>query len=840
MNLRPYQQECIKTIEAQPAGAYLVQMATGMGKTVTFANIPRHGERMLILSHREELVEQPRKYFDCSYGVERAGNHANGEEVVSASVQSLVRRLDRFSPYDFGLVICDEAHHAAANTYRKIFEYFQPLKLIGFTATPNRGDKVRLSDVFQKIIFQRDLRWGIQNKYLCDILCKRVDIGYDLRGVHTRNGDYAPGELDEAMEGTADAIAQAYREHAVGATLIFAVSVHQAEEIASRIKGAVVVTSETKSRAAIIRAFTAGEIPCIVNCMVFTEGTDIPRVETVIVARPTQSESLYCLDERTEILTEGGWKTDVSVGEKVAAFDIRTGEIVFTPAIAMVRRKLEPDEYFCSIAGQSSDIRVTNKHRMIYDTKGRKGWKIRDAEQIAEMSDGCIIPVSGNSSFSGVPLTDDELTFIGWVMTDGSINPLNGQISITQGAHQPYLEEIEACIKGCGFKFTRSQYKRRSSFNSTSDCVRWTISKGKPRGRDKHLTGWGRLEPWLSKDFSPALYDMTERQFAVMLEAINHGDGHKNKWASYHIGKGNKTFIERLQIMAIQRGYRASIAVEKANAVRRSDLYILHIKKQCFVRIGSKHDDRPQWVREPHTDESCWCVQNELGTLVTRRNGKVAIVGNCQMVGRGLRLYPGKERLALIDCVGITGRASLCTAPSLLGLDISNIPERKRSELQGDLFELPVRAAAASDCPESWIRNVEIVDLWAQEQKYQTYGVNWFKLPSGDLVCSLGDSGKLKIPCPDALGMVELVGGERVPMQEALDRAYIRLQEHHADCRQLWDLNIVKKWGKHPATEAQLNIIQRRCKGFDTTGLSKGDASQILNRLLNSPKKKGR
>ena len=108
MQLRPYQQDCIAAIEAQPPGAYLCQMATGLGKTVTFANIPRRGERMLILSHREELVEQTRKYFTCSYGVERAASRSAGEEVVSASVQTLVRRLDRFAPDEFGLVVVDE------------------------------------------------------------------------------------------------------------------------------------------------------------------------------------------------------------------------------------------------------------------------------------------------------------------------------------------------------------------------------------------------------------------------------------------------------------------------------------------------------------------------------------------------------------------------------------------------------------------------------------------------------------------------------------------------------------------------------------------------------------
>ena len=115
MNLRDYQKECINKINSIDKGNYLIQMATGLGKTVTFANIQRKG-RVLLLSHREELVTQPQKYYDCSFGIEQGKNHSTNEEVVSASVQSIVKRLDNFNPNDFDMIICDEAHHAAANT----------------------------------------------------------------------------------------------------------------------------------------------------------------------------------------------------------------------------------------------------------------------------------------------------------------------------------------------------------------------------------------------------------------------------------------------------------------------------------------------------------------------------------------------------------------------------------------------------------------------------------------------------------------------------------------------------------------------------------------------------
>jgi superfamily II DNA or RNA helicase len=496
ITLRPYQQECIDTIQSQPPGNYLVQMATGLGKTVTFANVPRQG-RMLIVSHREELVRQPLKYFACQTGIEQGKYRASPwDEVVSASVQSLARRFDRFSPSEFDIIVWDEAHHCAANTYQKIFRYFEPRLNLGFTATPGRGDKVRLDNVFSKIIFSRDLRWGIENNYLSDIYCRRVNIGYDLSAVRMSRGDYAPGELDKAMDGTADAIAEVYRDMAKGATLIFAVSVAHANDIAEKIPGAVVVTGETKDRAAIIQAFTQGKIPVLVNCMVFTEGTDIPRVETVIIARPTQSDSLYT-----------------------------------------------------------------------------------------------------------------------------------------------------------------------------------------------------------------------------------------------------------------------------------------------------------------------------------------------QMVGRGLRLYPGKERLNLIDCVGVSGKASLCTAPTLLGIDLADIPQKRTDDIEGPLFELPEKVKLAADCPQSWIRNVQIVDLWAKGQNYNTHDVNYFKMPDGSLVCSLPDRKRITIPCPNELGQVNL-SGEVVSMQTALDRAYQRLCADHEETRYIWDLTMARRWGKAPASDKQINLIERRLQGFDASELTKLEASQILNRIM--------
>lgn len=300
MNLRPYQLECIRMIEQKSNGRWLCQLATGMGKTVIFANIPRHGAT-LILSHRQELVRQPLKYFNCSTAIEMAENSAYNclgyptAAVVSASIQSLARRYQYYHKEAFHTIIVDEAHHAASEMYQRVFRYFEPERIIGFTATPNRADGLGLESVFDEIIFKRDLKWGIENGFLSPIKCRRINIGYDLSKVSVRMGDFAPAELERAVNIDAcnSAIAEIVANIAEPPVLIFAVDVAHAEAIAAKIPGAVALSAKSTDRDSVVDDFKNGKVKVLVNCALFTEGTDLPNTRTVIIARPTKSTALY-------------------------------------------------------------------------------------------------------------------------------------------------------------------------------------------------------------------------------------------------------------------------------------------------------------------------------------------------------------------------------------------------------------------------------------------------------------------------------------------------------------------------------------------------------------------
>lgn len=295
--LRNYQRECINTILKKKPGNYLIQLATGLGKTIIFTQlIKRIKGRILILSHRRGLVYQPLKYISNDVAIELAKKESNGEKVIISTVQTFFNRYEKFNKNDFEIIIIDECHHSAASTYKEIISYFKSDKLLGFSATPNRADNIRLDNIFDEIIFERSVKWGILNNFLSGIQCKAVDIGYSLENVKSQQ-DYQEKLLEAAVniDKANEAIAQTYLNYSQGQTLIFCISINHCKNIQKLIPGSKVIDSKTnkKDREKIIEDFTNRKFRCLINCMIFTEGTDLPLIETIIIARPTKSVSLY-------------------------------------------------------------------------------------------------------------------------------------------------------------------------------------------------------------------------------------------------------------------------------------------------------------------------------------------------------------------------------------------------------------------------------------------------------------------------------------------------------------------------------------------------------------------
>ena len=229
-------------------------------------------------------------------------------QIVVASVQSLVRRLDRHDTAVYQVVVCDEAHHAPASTYQKIFEHFGFTNgggerlLVGFTATTKRGDGVGLGNVFDKIVFQRSLREMIDAHWLVDISGFRVETSADISGVQSRAGDFATGQLSTAVNTKPrnELAAQTYHELAGGRkALVFTVDVRHAEDLAAEFRAhgieaqAVSGRMPKDERRATISAYRRGEIQALCNCALLTEGFDDPATDVVLMARPTHSSLLY-------------------------------------------------------------------------------------------------------------------------------------------------------------------------------------------------------------------------------------------------------------------------------------------------------------------------------------------------------------------------------------------------------------------------------------------------------------------------------------------------------------------------------------------------------------------
>lgn len=314
MELRPYQQEAKDAIfHSWDEGIQktLLVLPTGCGKTIVFAKVAeecvRQGDRVLILAHRGELLEQAADKIGRSTGLGCATEKAEATclgswfRITVGSVQSLMResRLNKFDEDYFNTIIIDEAHHCISDSYQRVLNHFHDAKVLGVTATPDRGDMKNLGSVFENLSYEYTLPKAIKEGYLSPIKAVTIPLQVDLTGVGVQSGDFKAGDLGTALDPYLEQIAEEMKKYCADKkTVVFLPLVKTSQKFRDLLnaKGfhAAEVNGESKDRAEILEDFDKDKYNVLCNSMLLTEGWDCPSVDCIVVLRPTKVRSLYC------------------------------------------------------------------------------------------------------------------------------------------------------------------------------------------------------------------------------------------------------------------------------------------------------------------------------------------------------------------------------------------------------------------------------------------------------------------------------------------------------------------------------------------------------------------
>jgi len=707
--LREFQESAIEKVrDAIRTGhkRIILYSPTGSGKTqVAMAIIKSAQEKsknVTFICNRINLVKQASKRFyrsNISHGIVQGDNTRQAwEKVLVCSIQTLDKRG---YPANQNVMIIDEAHSATSASYRKIINEHPDAIIIGLTATPfTRG----LGLIFETMVIATTIREQIALGFLVDCEIYAPD-SPDLTGVKIVRGDYDEKQLGVAVDKPhlVGNIVKHWKTYASGMpTVVFATNIAHSQHIAAEFVANGVNAEHIdcytpeEERAAINARIETGETMIVSNVDIYTEGWD-------------------CLDSATEILLCDGWHgiRQVSVGDKMYALNRDSGDVEIVEVAEYVERPVIDGERMVEFVGQHTNIRVTEGHEFHVKTSRTSPelHTIVAAELIGRPGEFSM-PISGECEFTGIDLSDDELKFIAWFMTDGGFNGCPSEIAINQSEAKPqYVIEIRDLLTRLEFDFReRIRAPAIGSYQTTNNSHEFSIPKGNHSGSMKRK-GWAHLSPYLDKRVSEMLHHMSRRQFDVFWKEMLKGDGEQQGNKSGWLWCFEKAQADAYTHMAVVRGFAASFSTRMTkNGVT---MYRVSVRDKKFLSIRPKDIRATKIIStKPLAGERVWCVRNRNSTIIVRRKGKIAIVGNCpkiqcvvnarptrsmtkwiQRVGRGLRPYPGKTIATILDHSGTCHLLGYPTDD--LPLELNNGKKSKASEKD----DQPQEEKLPRECP---------------------------------------------------------------------------------------------------------------------------------------------
>lgn len=313
MELRPYQETARQKVQEEweeGKKRTLLVLPTGTGKTIVFSKIiedrVKKGERVLVIAHRGELLEQASDKLYKSTGLKTATEKAEQTSlgsfyrVVVGSVQTLQRekRLNQFPPEYFDTIVIDEAHHAISDGYQRVLHHFEDANVLGVTATPDRGDMRNLGSYFESLAYEYGLAEAIKSGYLSPIKALTIPLKLDLSNVKQQAGDFSTKDLGTALDPYLEQIAEEMKKQCFNRkTVVFLPLVKTSQKFRDILNKhgfkAAEVNGESGDREQVLRDYEEGKYNVLCNSMLLTEGWDCPSVDCVIVLRPTKVRALY-------------------------------------------------------------------------------------------------------------------------------------------------------------------------------------------------------------------------------------------------------------------------------------------------------------------------------------------------------------------------------------------------------------------------------------------------------------------------------------------------------------------------------------------------------------------